>query len=309
MIAEIAADDFRAGAPAPADELRRVAEACDAADGVSTLNEQACLELNHRGIEGARLWVERDDAGAFSGFALLRDGELDLAVHPDARGRGVGAALLAEVAAAGPGTALGAWSHADHPGARALAARFGLELTRELVVMRRGLTDLPPRPASADGVRVRGFRPADEERVLEVNRSAFAHHPEQGDLSADDFGWRTRQPWFDPEGLLVAVEPDADGHERIVGFHWTKVHRDEDPAFGEVYVVAVDPRQAGRGLGSLLLVAGLEHLARSGVDDVLLYVERDNDPAVAVYTKFGFGVDRVESRFEGVPRPTAPPRP
>ena len=79
------------------------------------------------------------------------------------------------------------------------------------------------------------------------------------------------EPWFDPAGLLVA----ADG-DRLLGFHWTKQH---SPTLGEVYVVAIDPAAQGQGLGKLLTLAGLHHLAGKGVAEVLLYVESDNAPA------------------------------
>jgi mycothiol synthase len=39
----------------------------------------------------------------------------------------------------------------------------------------------------------------------------------------------------------------------------------------------------------VLTLAGLHHLTGLGVDEVLLYVESDNGPAVAVYSRLGFG--------------------
>ena len=69
----------------------------------------------------------------------------------------------------------------------------------------------------------------------------------------------------------------------MLGFHWTKRH---SARLGEVYVVAVAPEAQGRGLGKSLTLAGLHHLA--GVDEVLLYVESDNGPALAVYERLGF---------------------
>ena len=47
----------------------------------------------------------------------------------------------------------------------------------------------------------------------------------------------------------------SDG--RLAGFCWTKVHDDEEPPLGEIYVIAVDPDFVGRGLGRALTVAGL----------------------------------------------------
>ena len=90
------------------------------------------------------------------------------------------------------------------------------------------------------------------------------------------FGFNKLQTW----GLLVAE--DASG---VLGFHWTKQH---DAALGEVYVVGVAPQAQGRGLGKVLTLAGLHHLHGLGVAQVLLYVEADNAPAVAVYSRLGF---------------------
>ncbi len=122
-------------------------------------------------------------------------------------------------------------------------------------------------------------------------------------MTHEDFRERTNETWFDPEGLLLAVpEDEADG-PALLGFHWTKVHTDEDPPVGEVYVVAVNPKAAGRGLGTVLTEAGLRHLRDKGLDSVLLYVDGDNDPAVALYERLGFDVERTEVQYRGTPRP------
>ena len=55
-----------------------------------------------------------------------------------------------------------------------------------------------------------------------------------------------------------------------------------------MYVVGVAPAAQGRGLGKVLTLAGLHHLAGLGVDEVLLYVESDNTAALATYSRLGF---------------------
>lgn len=264
-------DEYRWGGPGPAALVDSVRAACRDADGHDPLDEAAELHLKHRGLEGATLHAYDD-----SGFALVVGGELSLAVHPEARRAGAGTAL----ADAAAGSAERAWSHGDHPGARALAARHGFRRTRELWVMRRALDALPS-PAPADpAVEVRGFRPGDEDQLLAVNAAAFADHPEQGAMDARDLAERMAEPWFDPDGLLMAF----DGGE-LLGFHWTKRH---DADHGEVYVVGISPAAQGRGLGRLLTAAGLRHLAEGGAREVLLYVEADNAPARRLYEGLGF---------------------
>ena len=168
-----------------------------------------------------------------------------------------------------------------------LAERFGFARVRDLWVMRRPLADLPPVAAPADGVVVRAFEPGrDEEAFLALNAEAFAGHPEQGRMTRADLDQRMAEPWFDPEGFFVAEARSGDAGE-LLGFHWTKVHPGEPP-HGEVYVVGVSPKAQGMGLGRLLTLTGLHHLAARGLGEVILYVESDNAPAIAVYSGLGF---------------------
>jgi mycothiol synthase len=143
-----------------------------------------------------------------------------------------------------------------------------------------------PDERALDGLRLRAFRPGeDEDAWLGVNSRAFAAHPEQGGWTMTDLAEREASDWFDPAGLIVAEAPDGT----MAGFHWTKEHRDpgQDPV-GEIYVLAVDPAYQGHGLASALTVAGLRHLAGRGLETVLLYVDGDNEPAIATYRRMGF---------------------
>jgi mycothiol synthase len=285
----------------PAADVRRIARAATANDGAATLNEQAVLQLKNRGLRDAALWLATvKGADEVGGFALQQGGVLDIAVHPVSRQRGLGRALASEAAPAGQ--RVDAWSHSDHPGAARLAEHFGVPRERELVVMRRKLTELLPVTVPY-GVHIRTFQPGDEQALLEVNASAFAHHPEQGHMTMEDLRERLSESWFDAEGLFLAVPPsDApdSGQPALLGFHWTKEHRDEDPPYGEVYVVAVNPKAAGQGLGKVLTGVGLQHLKDRGLESVVLYVDGDNAPAIAVYTGQGFQVERTEVQYRGV---------
>jgi mycothiol synthase len=257
------------------DRIAGIAREAELEDGAAPLDEATLLTLRHD-LDGVRRW-ERDDA-----FALLIGDDLSLVVHPKSRRQGLGRALLDTVLAEAGGGGLHAWSHADHPGAARLAATHGFDRVRELWVMRRPTAALLPDLVTPEGTTVRAYRPADDEQLLRVNASAFASHPEQGAMDAANLAERMAEPWFDPEGLLVAEDRDGT----MLGFHWTKQH---SPDLGEVYVVAIAPEAQGRGLGRVLTLAGLHHLAGRGVAEVLLYVESDNDPAVALYSRLGFG--------------------
>jgi mycothiol synthase len=258
----------------PLEVIAGVRRACLAVDGHDPLDEAATLLLKHHGLEGLPHWLSGDD-----GFAFLHDAQLELAVAPAARGHGIGGRLADE--ALRDVAAVTAWSHGDHPAAARLAARHQLERVRELWVMRRPSSAPLPELILPPGMSIRGYRDSDAEAVIAVNAAAFAAHPEQGGMDAAGLAVRMSEPWFDPAGLLVAEDDDGT----LLGFHWTKRH---NTRLGEVYVVGISPAAQGRGLGRLLTLAGLHHLVALGVEEVLLYVESDNTPAVHVYSGLGF---------------------
>jgi len=84
----------------------------------------------------------------------------------------------------------------------------------------------------------------------------------------------------------------------LLGFHWTKRHT---PDLGEVYIVGVDPAAQGRGLGGVLTLIGLHHLAeglsQSRNPTVMLYVEGDNAAAVKTYQRLGFDVYNIDVAY------------
>ncbi|GAA2308140.1 mycothiol synthase [Nonomuraea roseoviolacea subsp. roseoviolacea] len=266
-------------------------EAATEADGVRPLNEHVMLHLRYGGDPRARsLLLHVGDA--LAGYAHVDPTDEvegpsgELVIHPAYRRQGHGRRLLRAVLDEAGGR-LRLWAHGDNEAAGALAASLGLQRVRSLWQLRRSLF-APLAPYTLpDGVRLRTFEPGrDEEEWLKVNAAAFAHHPEQGAWSLDDLRRREGEPWFDPAGFFLAVRD-----ERLVGFHWTKIHGSSEHGhepLGEVYVVGVDPSQQGTGLGKALTLAGLSHLRSRGLAQAMLYVDGTNTAAIRLYESLGF---------------------
>lgn len=266
-----------------AGEVRALLAAATARDGVAPVSEDVVLHL--RADTVAHLLV-RD--GGLAGFAAF-DGNAELAVDPAHRRRGVGTRIVGELIDRAGGAPFNVWAHGRHPGAVALAQRFGFTATRELWQMRRSLAQPLPEPVLPAGISLRPFViDADEEAFLRVNNAAFDWHPEQGGWGVEQVQLREAEPWFDPAGFLLAV----DGSDTVLGYHWTKVHprgaSEGDGPVGEVYVLGVSPEARGLRLGQALTLAGLRHLQGRGLPEVLLYVESDNHAAIGVYEALGF---------------------
>ena len=232
------------------------------------------------------------------GYAALTGGhggdrQVELAVAPTRRGRGIGTALLLaardQVVANGGGRLRG-WAHQQIPIADRLAAHAGMRIERRLLVMVRALPTAPP-PDPPAGVRVRRFvRGQDETAWLALNNAAFRGHPEQGGWTADDLKWRLDADWSDPSRFVLA----ADDSGLLAGV-WTKLapHARQ----GELFVVAVAPRAQRRGLGALVVSHALAALAEAGASSACLYCDAANKPARRMYERAGFVVAREDRSY------------
>ncbi len=282
--------------------IRELIAAARKADGVSPVGDQVLRQLSHDrtrhllALDGDAIVGYLDLAPATEEGSAMAE----LVVHPQWRRRGIGSAMAASALAEG-GSGTRIWAHGNLEPARATAKALGLTAVRELLQMRRPLTDLSPVTVPA-GVRIDTYRGRDDDaELLRVNNAAFAWHPEQGGWTEADIAERRGEPWFDPAGLFMAFDEQTG---RLLGFHWTKVHNE---GLGEVYVVGVDPAAQGRGIGATLTLIGLHHLAErlSGNSQaaVMLYVEADNSAAVNTYRRLGFEVSNADVAY-AVPVPS-----
>ncbi len=296
--------------------LRLAAAAADE-DGVRPLSEHVMLHLRYGGDPRARNLLLHEGTD-LAGYAHLDPTDPvegpsgELVIDPRFRGRGLGRKLADALVTAAGGRPVRLWAHGDLPAASRLATSAGFERIRSLWQMRRSLQAPFERPMFAMGITLRTFVPGrDEPAWIELNRRAFAHHPEQGAWTREDLDQREQESWFDPDGFFLA---ERDG--RLAGFHWTKIHgaqaaggpgggqaaggpcggheRDQSggahghEAIGEVYVVGVDPAERGTGLGRALTLAGLRYLRSRGLFQVMLYVDASNTPAIRLYESLGF---------------------
>jgi mycothiol synthase len=288
------ADDVRIISEPDRDLLARVADLLDRAvaeDLSPPLNEAALLALKHPDRSDARHLVALAGTEPVGYAQLASDGTGQLVVDPRVRRRGTGRLLMESLldAARRQPAQLRVWALGDSPAAQALAARTGLVATRTLLIMERPLSDLPA-PVVPPGITITTFRVGvDEQAWLAVNARAFAHHPEQGSIDAEDLAERMGESWFDPAGFFLA-RPTTESDGPVLGFHWTKEHGTQQNGedLGEVYVLGVDPDAQGRGLAKALLLTGLAHLRDRGDSVVELYVEADQAVPVGLYRSYGF---------------------
>lgn len=295
-------------------ELQDLLSAATETDGVRPLSEHVWLHVVHGGDEESQHLLARGPSGDLVGYAHLdatdavEGPSAELVVHPHHRRRGVGHKLVTALLKAADGR-LRLWAHGEHIAATKLAQALNFERHRTLWQMRRSLHASLPEARFPTGIDITTFQiGVDEQAVLSLNAQAFAQLPDQGSWTLGDLQLREKEGWFDPAGFLLAW----DENRQLAGFHWTKVHgahkhmgpsHEADhhhashgtastshthEAIGEVYVLAVAPTWQGTGLGRALTLAGLHHLRRLGLDQVMLFVDASNLAAIRLYESLGF---------------------
>ncbi len=291
--------------PSSIDEVSALIDDTWRADGVRPLNDHLWLDLREGGRKGFAGVIVRDaDHDHIVGYCQVSRGNeswsLDLIVHPHHRYDSMEIApdlitAALDIVASEGGGHVHWWVFEPNNIHRQLAHNAGLASGRHLVQMRRSLPLSDEQLALAADFVTTPFRTGvDEDAWLAVNNAAFSTHPEQGGWTRDVIAARQAENWYNPEGFLMHWDEST-----LAAFCWTKVHRDTDPQMGEIYVLAVDPAHASKGLGRRMTIAGLAYLAKQKVPLAMLYVDADNAAAMSVYTSLGFTPHHRELAFIG----------
>jgi ribosomal-protein-alanine N-acetyltransferase len=104
-----------------------------------------------------------------------------------------------------------------------------------------------------------------------------------------------RRPDAAGSGVVGALRASIARPERapVVGFAGMWVLYDE----AHITTIGVEPAHRGRGLGELLLVAMFDEALRRGATWLTLEVRVSNEPALALYRKYGFAVHGTRQRY------------
>lgn len=212
-------------------------------------------------------------------------------VHPDHRGRGLGAAVLdwteRRAAVDTPPRLYHAIASSDER-ARALLTRRGYRHVRTFWHMEIDVGD-EASPAPPEGIAIRPYRhDADARAVYDALEEAFAdhwgHEPYPFDLHVEQMGR------VDPTVAPLATEADE-----VVGVAVGRMVEDA----GWVDVVGVRRPWRGRGIARALLLRTFEGFAGLGVGSVRLNVDAENATgATRLYESVGMRERRSFHLFE-----------
>jgi mycothiol synthase len=208
-------------------------------------------------------------------------------VHPDHRGRGLGAALLAageEHVLAHGATLLRSWSRDEEP-ARRLATRFGYRHTFTTRISRLLLATLPPAPEPPAGVELRSFDEVGPEAVHHVDAIASRDIPE--DVPWDDLQF---EPWlaefWESPTLDRGASVAAVVAGEVVAITYLRIDRETGRAENDL--TGTLPHARGRGLAKLVKHHSLRRAAELGIAEVFTVNDETNAAMLAVNTALGY---------------------
>jgi mycothiol synthase len=250
------------------------------------------------------LVAELDGETAGAGLAGKSDvqgrGFVAPRVHPDARRRGVGTALLRPLAE--HVSSLGfdkAGAHVDDPGSRAFAERFGfVEIDREVEQVKALGHELVPSPLPV-GIEVVTI--AERPELL---RQAYPLAAEEGyaDLAIEGNVVIKLDDWLADEATLPAGSFVALCDGEIVGY--SGLMRHDNPGVAEDGLTVVARSWRRRGLARALKERELAWAEANGFHQVVTWTQRGNESMRAVNECLGYVYRSVGVKMLGpVPIP------
>ena len=145
-----------------------------------------------------------------------------------------------------------------------------------------------------DGFALRFFRLGEDEQALtELQNTAFGENWGFSPNTVEQIAARVRLKASEHEGIILVM----DG-ERAAAYDWTLRSPGAAGSIGWISMTGVHPDYRGKGLGTVVVTAGLNYLKSKGVEVVELEVDSDNVPARELYLKLGFKKLRETTWYE-----------
>lgn len=225
---------------------------------------------------------------------------LDCLVHPEHRRKG----LATELFHCALRRATGLEARVAHVSilqnnvaAKNLLPKLGFGLVRHFLELRLQLSQAPF-PDAPSALLCRHLQCGEEDKLTEIQNRSFAGTWGYNPNTLAEIIYRVNLNDCSPEDVILVCEED-----KPVGYCWT-INWEEDAypgtSKGRIYMLGVDPDHRGKGIGRLLLLAGLAYLKNKGVEVAELTVDSQNRVACGLYESVGFKISSTTLWYEKV---------
>jgi mycothiol synthase len=173
-----------------------------------------------------------------------------------------------------------------------LLAKNGFSKIREYLVLRWQGPELD-RPEPPDGFKLRGLRPGEEDILTRAQNEAFTGSWGFSPNTTEEVAYRVAMSGTGHDGVILLQRGDD-----VAGYCWTRILGPAGRSVGLISMIGVAPAYRGKGLSKPLLLRGMEYMKGKGVRSIKLEVDRENAPAIGLYTSVGFRKEAKLHWFE-----------
>ena len=229
-----------------------------------------------------------DDAGGIMAWASVADGRADVDVHPDHRGRGIGAALIGwteERARASGRTRVRQIVTDADIAARRLFEMHGYAAVQTSWILEMPLDETPPAVEVPSGIVLRPYEPADAEAVYRVIDDAFNEWPDREPTSFERWAAHVR----DHAAFAPGLSRVAFDGEQLVGAALCFDYDGQDE--GWVQQLATTATHRHRGIARALLGSAFMAFHETGRRMVGLSTN-SRTGALGLYERLGMHIRR-----------------
>ncbi|MCJ7514885.1 MAG: GNAT family N-acetyltransferase [Dehalococcoidia bacterium] len=143
----------------------------------------------------------------------------------------------------------------------------------------------------------RYFKSGDEALLSDIQNRCFAGAWGYNPNTVADTAWQLEVRKNRSDDVILALDKGE-----VTGYCWTESECGSEPPTrqpeGHIYMLGVDGRYRGKGLGRQLLRMGLWHLKKQGCELIDITVDTQNVAAITLYQSLGFQLCRETVWYE-----------
>jgi mycothiol synthase len=185
----------------------------------------------------------------------------------------------------------------NNTAAEILLLRLNFRYVRRFLELKLDIYNIQLPDVKAGGVIIRRLKGGQEDQLAVIQNRAFTGTWGFNPNTIDEILYRVNRSGCSPQDVVMAYWRD-----RPVGYCWTRIIPAANPANGsgqgQIHMLGVDPDYRRKGIGKIVLSAGLSYLKSRGVDTVELTVDGENRPARLLYEAVGFKVRSTTHWYE-----------
>jgi mycothiol synthase len=179
----------------------------------------------------------------------------------------------------------------------AVVVDLGFKPVRRFCDMQLNISEIDLDGADRLDGECRYFRKGDEALLSDIQNRCFAGAWGYNPNTVADTAWQLEVRNNRPDDIILSLDKGE-----VTGYCWTESECDRQPSTGQpkgrIYMLGVDGRYRGKGLGKQLLRMGLWHLRKQGCELIDITVDTQNTAAIACYQSLGFRLCRETVWYE-----------